>query len=128
VGVEERYAAKLYEQVSRVVSSPFERIETMFSGALRLTRQGRTAAVRGEADVARQRADKVSAILKRLDVCLDHGLAPELSANLSRLYGHMQGRLATPEAALDPDVFDEVLGLLGTLWEGFQEADRQPGE
>ena len=125
---EQRYAAKLYERVSMVGSTPFERLSAMYTGAIRLARQGRREALHGEEDLARQRAEKVTAIVRRLEVCLDHRIEPELSANLSRLYGHIQALLAKPEAALDPAAFDEVLGLLNTLWDGFREAERQPDE
>ncbi len=128
MGMNERYGTKLYQRVSMVGSTPFERLETLYSGAIRLARQGRRDALHGNEDEAAHRADKVSAILQRLDICLDHDLAPDLSANLSRLYGHMRARLAEPDASLEPTVFDEVLTLLNTLWDGFEQAERQSGE
>lgn len=70
-------------------------------------------------------ASQVAAMLRRLDVCLDHSVAPDLSTNLSRLYQHMEARLGLPEATEHPAIFDEVIDILDKLWDGFQEANQR---
>jgi flagellar biosynthetic protein FliS len=122
---EDRYGRDMYRQVFAGSSTPFERLSTLFIGALRLARQGREAALHGDAELARERADRVAGLLRRLDVCLDHKAAPALCENLSRLYKHMDARLSEEEAAIDPAAFDEVLAILNKLWEGFQEAEQR---
>ena len=77
---------------------------------------------------AEEFASKVAAMLRRLDVCLDHSVAPELSTNLSRLYQHMEARLDLAEATKDPAIFEEVIAILDKLWDGFQEANQRAPE
>jgi len=96
----------------------------MYIGALRLSREGRDAVAAGQPTQAKERAVHVATLLRRLDVCLDHGVAPDLSTNLSRLYQHMQARLDQAEAISDPAIFDEVIAILDKLWDGFQSAEK----
>ena len=120
---EQRYGRGMYRKVLMYSATPFERLSALYIGALRLARQGRAAAVQGNTDLALQRAERVSALVKRLDVCLDRQAAPELSENLSRLYRHIEGRLDQEGIELDPSGYDEVIAILEKLFEGFQEAE-----
>jgi len=115
----------MYRKVFAGSSTPFERLSTLYIGAIRLARQGREATIEGNADAAKQCAEKVDALLRRLDVCLDFQAAPELCANLSALYKHMGARLLQAEATASPAIFDEVIAILEKLWDGFQEAEKQ---
>ena len=127
VSASNRYEIDMYRRVFAVGSTPFERLSTLYVGAMRLCKQGRKAAAAGQAHTAETKAEKVAAIVTRLDVCLDHAAAPELCANLSRLYTHIHTRLADPSTPHEPAIFEEVLGILDTLWTGFQEAEGRPG-
>ncbi len=115
----------MYRQVHAESATPFERLSTLYIGALRMAQQGRDAALEGNPDHAKQRAEQVSALLRRMDVCLDHELAPDLCENLSRLYQHMVARLAQEDTAMEPASFDEVITILNKLWDGFQEAEQR---
>ena len=121
---DDRYGRGMYRKVFAESSTPFERLSALYIGALRLARQGRTAALQGNRAIALQRADKVGALVRRLDACLDHQTAPELCANLSRLYQHIDARLALDDITIEPSGFDEVIAILEKLWEGFQEAEK----
>jgi len=114
----------MYRRVFAGSSTPFERLSTLYLGALRMAREGRTAALEGDRDLAQQRAERVSGLIKRLDVCLDHKAAPDLCQNLSRLYQHIMARLAQEETTIEPAGFDEVIKILNKLWDGFQEAEQ----
>ena len=128
MGGSNRYGIGMYQRVSAVGASPFERISTMYLGALRIGKQGRKAVNAGNSDYAREKAERLHAIIQRLNLSLDHTIAPELCENLSKLYGHMGARLEEEEVATDPAIFDEVLRLLETLWKGFQEAQSRATE
>ena len=117
-----RYEIGLYQRVSAVGASPFERISTMYLGALRIGKQGLKALHAGNPEYAFEKAERLHAIITRLNLSLDHTIAPELCENLSKLYGHMGARLTEDEVGTDPGVFEEVLRLLETLWDGFQQA------
>ena len=128
MGGSNRYEIGMYQRVSAVGASPFERISTMYMGALRIGKQGRKAVNAGNSDYAREKAERLHAIIQRLNLSLDHTIAPELCENLSKLYGHMGARLEEEEVATDPAIFDEVLRLLEILWEGFQQAQSRATE
>ena len=117
-----RYEIGMYQRVLAVGSTPFERISTMYIGSIRIAKQGLKAVKAGEPQYAEEKAQKLQAIVRRLDQCLDYQIAPELCENLSRLYGHILARLSDPEIGTDGAIFEEVHGLLNTLWAGFQEA------
>ena len=117
-----RYEIGMYQRVSAVGATPFERISTMYLGSLRIGKQGLKAVRAGEAEYASEKAQRLQAIIQRLNLSLDHTIAPELCENLSKLYGHMLARLAEDEVNTHPEIFEEVLQLLEALWSGFQEA------
>ena len=123
-----RYGIGLYQRVSAVGASPFERISTMYLGALRIGKQGLKAVNAGNPDYAFEKAERLQAIIQRLNLSLDYAIAPELCENLAKLYGHMGARLEEEAVATDPAIFEEVLRLLETLWKGFQEAQSRATE
>ena len=125
VSSEDRYGRGMYRRVSTQSATPFERLSALYIGALRLARQGRNATLEGNRDLALQRAERVSGLVRRLDVCLDHATAPQLCANLSQLYRHIDARLALEGIDVDPAGYDEVIAILEKLWDGFQQAELQ---
>ena len=65
---------------------------------------------------------KVQAILSELMSSLDFSVAPELCERLEQLYLYMMERLTKANLELDPVPVDEVVGLLKTLRDGWEEA------
>ena len=122
---EHRYRVGMYQRVLAVGSTPFERLSTLCMGALRLGRQGRKAAIADRLEDAQAKAERLSAIVRRLDMCLDFRVAPELCRNLSQLYVHMDRRLTDPVAGHTAEAFTECLTILETLWDGFQTAENR---
>ena len=120
-----QYEIGMYQRVLAVGSTPFERLSTMYIGAIRLSKQGLNAAQSGQSDLAVQKAERLIAIVRRLDLCLDFNIAPDLCKNLSNLYMHIQVSLADSEIGNKPDTFAETLRLLETLWQGFKQAQAQ---
>ena len=121
---ENRYGRGMYRRVSNESATPFERLSQVYIGALRLARQGRTATLEGNRALSLQRAERVSGLVRHRDICLDHQAAPELCANLSQLYAHIQARLSMEGIDIDPAGFDEVIAILEKLWDGFQQAEK----
>ena len=117
------YPIHMYERAMAISASPFERLTTMYTGAIRHCKQGLEAAERGDEARAADKAKRLRAIVLRLDASLDFKLAPELCTNLSQIYVHILGRLDQPGLAQEPEVFREILQLLETLWDGFQRAE-----
>lgn len=119
-----QYEIEMYQRVSAVGASPFERISTLYLGSLRIGKQGLKAVLAGNAEYAEEKSQRLQAIIQRLDLSLDHDLAPDLCDNLSKLYRHMLARLMEDEVSTNAEIFQEVLQLLETLWTGFQEAQQ----
>ena len=118
-----RYEIGMYQRTMAVGATPFERLSTMYMGAMRLTKQGLQAAEAGQDKRAADKAERLMAVIRRLDMSLDFTIAPDLCKNLSQLYVHIQARLSEPNAPNDPEVFRETLQLLETLWDGFKSAE-----
>ena len=68
---------------------------------------------------------KVQAILSELMSSLDFSVAPELCERLEQLYLYMMERLTKANLDLDTQPVDEVVELLKTLRDGWNEA--RPG-
>ena len=113
----------MYQRVLAVGSTPYERLTTMYMGALRIGRQGLKAAEAGRYEDAKAKSERLSAVVHRLDMCLDFQLAPDLCKNLSRMYSHIQTRLSDPVSGHTTEAFSDSLSILETLWDGFQKAE-----
>ena len=122
---EHRYRVGMYQRASAVGATPFERLTTMYMGALRLGRQGHKAANANRVEDAQAKAERLSAVIRRLDMCLDFRVAPDLCRNLSQLYVHMDRRLTDPDTGHSTEAFTECLTILETLWDGFQTAENR---
>jgi len=119
------YEIGLYQRVLAVGSTPFERLSTMYIGAIRLCKQGLKAAEADQIEQAKAKAERLIAVLRRLDLCLDFNIAPDLCKNLSQLYAHMQVSLSDEKTGHRAETFRESLRLLETLWDGFKQAQAQ---
>ena len=115
----------MYQRVLAVGSTPFERLSTMYVGAIRLCKQGLNASESGQTILAEQKAERLAAVIRRLDLCLDFNIAPDLCKKLSQLYSHIQVSLADANVGREPEIFRETLRLLETLWDGFKRAQAQ---
>jgi flagellin-specific chaperone FliS len=119
------YEIEMYERALAIGSTPFERLSTLYTGAIRLCKQGFSLATAGDVAGAAAKAERLAAVLKRLDLCLDFSIAPDLCKNLNQLYVHMQAQLTSPSIGAQPEIFTETLGLLETLWDGFKGANQR---
>ena len=120
-----QYEIGMYQRVLAVGSTPFERLSTMYVGAIRLCKQGLNASESGQTILAEQKAERLTAVIRRLDLCLDFNIAPDLCKNLSQLYSLIQISLAHVNIGRQPETFRETLSLLETLWDGFKRAQAQ---
>ena len=70
----------------------------------------------------------VTAIIIRLNVSLDFSVAPELCTNLDQLYSHLLQSFDREDIGEHPEIFEEALQILQTLWDGFVEAEQHTGD
>lgn len=100
-------------------ASPHKLIEMCLAGALERIAIARGAMARGELGEKARRISAAVAIVEHLRLCLDRGAGGELAANLDRLYEYILRRLAQANADNDPELLDEVRGLLGEIKQGW---------
>lgn len=66
--------------------------------------------------------DHAVAIVNELTASLDHSAAPEMCANLERLYRFVCERIYVASATLDPTPLDEATSVMTELAAAFREA------
>ncbi len=109
---------------SRVLSaSPLELVRILYRLAIERLREAKRHQASGDV-LARSRAlTAASEVLAELTCALDLEKGGELSRRLAELYQYMQVRLLEANFRQDMALVDEVLGLLATLLEGWQQIE-----
>lgn len=93
----------------------------LYEGAIDATQQAKTALASGDVFLRSRSISKAVAILAELMSSLDHAKGAEISANLKRLYSYMQQRLLVAHAQKSAKPMDEVISLLKSLLESWQQ-------
>jgi flagellar protein FliS len=114
-----------YRQVGVQTARPEQVLLMLYDGAISFCEKARVLYERSEAAAAGAPIGRAQAILFELVSTLDHSVAPELCANLERLYGYMIRRLGEAQIGRDPKPLEEVKGLLTTLREAWAVAATQ---
>jgi flagellar protein FliS len=107
---------------SRIESAePLQLVRLLYQGALAAVRDARRHLAAGDI-VSRSRAvSKAFAILTELSASLDRPRGGEIATRLAQLYDYMRRRLLEANARQQDEPLAEVLGLLTTLAEAWQE-------
>lgn len=118
-------AANVYRRVA-VDSAPSTRIlDELYRGLLDDCAQG-AACIQARDFVGKgKHVGRALAILCELVAALDRKAAPELCANLDRLYGFVRERLLTASTNMDAAPLAEAEGVIRTLRDAFQQAARK---
>ncbi|MDH4612119.1 flagellar export chaperone FliS [Pseudomonas sp. BN102] len=93
-------------------TTPHRLIQMLMEGGLDRIAQAHGAMKRGQAAQKGELIGKAVAIIGGLRDGLDMQKGGELAGNLDRLYDYMTGRLLQANLKNDPDLLDEVAGLL----------------
>lgn len=121
--------ARVYENdalEARVLgANPAELVEMLYAGAIDAISAAVLAIEVG--DYARKSAclSKALDIVSGLDVTLDHTRGGEISANLAALYDYVKRRLMDAATTNDREKLREVIHLLDTVREAWDELGRQ---
>jgi flagellar protein FliS len=120
-----RYALSEYKQVNvdagAAYADPHALISMLLGGV-----QERIAIAKG-AMARKDHAEKGEAIGRAMDIisylqsCLDLEKGGELAANLDKLYAYLVERLFYAGAKNDPDILDEINGLVRQIKSGWDE-------
>jgi flagellar secretion chaperone FliS len=114
-----------YAETRILTADPMELVRLMYQSAITEVRRARTHL---QGDDVRARASAISkacAILTELTVALDRKNGGEYARRLAELYAYMMRRLSEANFQRSEEPLEEVAGLLATLLEGWEGAQRQ---
>lgn len=108
--------ADAYKQVHRVsgveAADPHQLVDMLLSGALERIASAKGHMQRKEIADKGTNISKAITIIEGLRGSLNHDKGADLSGNLDALYEYMQSQLVTANLRNEPDILDEVIGLL----------------
>jgi flagellar protein FliS len=122
-----RQYGKVGVQTEVESASPHRLIQMLMEGALARMVAAKGHMARGETAAKGERLGWAISIVEGLRVSLDHEAGGEVAANLDRLYEYIGRRLVEANLRNDPEIIDEVRGLLLRIkegWDGIPEALR----
>ncbi len=103
-----------YRRTAVMAATRGQLVVMLYDGARRFLRQAEAAMVEGEIERTHNTMRRAELIIAHLDGTLDHsqgGLADRLHA----IYEYCLRRLVTARIERDPEIVEEVSGLLGEL-------------
>jgi flagellar protein FliS len=115
----------------RIASAdPLELVRLLYQGASGAVRDARRYLAEGDIAARSRSISKACEILIELTVSLDHSVGGDLSRRLEQLYDYMQRRLLEANFQQADDPLAEVLGLLATLGDAWDQirAETAPAE
>ncbi len=111
---------------SRILSAdPLELVCLMYRAAIDEVRSARLQLQNRDIRSRSNAITKACTILSELTVCLDRRAGGDYPERLRELYGYMMHKLSEGNFQQRDEPMVEVLGLLSTLLEGFEGAQKQ---
>jgi flagellar secretion chaperone FliS len=112
---------------SRVLSAdPLELVRILYRLAIDRIREARQHLASGDIAARSKAVSTASQALTELSSSLDHQQGGEMSRRLAQLYDYMQWRLVDASFHQSAGPLDEVLGLLTTLLEAWDQIRPEP--
>jgi flagellar protein FliS len=121
-------AAQDYKAVNLGSASKEELVVMLFEAAHRLQVKARIDIEAGREADARAHLRRVRDIFGELVVSLDHSAAPEMTANLARLYTWVINESSKAGLERNAEILDGTIRVTQMLMEGFTHAFRGPQE
>lgn len=107
---------------SRILAAdPVELVNMLYQACTQAVRDARHHLSEGQIGPRSAAINRATAILMELNVSLDHAKGGEIAERLGRLYDYMQHQLLCANMQQSDAILAEVLGLLVTLGEAWQE-------
>jgi flagellar protein FliS len=107
---------------NRILSAePLELVRLLYRAAMAAVREARERLAAGEIAARSRAISKTCGILIELNAALDHGRGGAMSTRLAALYEYMLNRLLDANLQQNDALLAEVLGLLTTLSEGWEQ-------
>jgi flagellar protein FliS len=111
-----------YQSNSITTAGPDKLLLMAYDGAVKFAKMGREKIASGSEIEARANLGRAQAIIAELMMTLNPEPAPELVANLARLYEYMHNRLSEAGLNNDTRAADEVIGILSDLRQAWAQA------
>ena len=110
----------------RVLSAnPLELVRVLYQAAMRAVRKARGHLAAGEIAERARAISQAYRVLSELNRSLDHERGGEISQRLARMYAYMMRRLLEANSKQSDEPLAEILGLLSTLAEAWDELQLQ---
>lgn len=112
----------------RILSAdPLELVRLLYQAAIGAVREARRALSAGEIAARSRAISRACGIVLELNAALDHARGGDISGRLAALYDYMLNRLLEANLRQDDAPLADVLGLLNTLSEAWEQT-RQPAQ
>jgi len=111
-----------YRRINVVTANPGRILITLYDAAIKHVRAAADQIAKGDARGKGVSLGRAHAIISEFVNALDHSRAPELCANLERIYGFMIERIATANTGMDAAALAPVLGHLTSLRQAWVQA------
>jgi len=119
------YAMNRYRAVTDETAIAEEILLRLLDGALRFAEEGKAAMAAKDFALKGKRLMQVVAIIDELVTALDREVAPEVTANLARIYQFARGRLIHANTTLTAKSVDEAIRVLTPVRDAFHKAIQQ---
>jgi flagellar protein FliS len=111
----------------RILSAnPLELVRVLYQAAMRAVRKARGHLAAGEIAERARAISQAYRVLSELNRSLDHERGGEVSRRLARMYAYMMRRVIEANSQQSDEPLAEVLGLLATLAEAWDELQPTP--
>ena len=108
-----------YREIGLVCSSPAEMVLMLYDSAIRFVKEAAGKIAENDTPAKLRLLEKVVKIIEYLTSCLDTENGGEIATNLQNLYSYMLVRLTEANLYNDVAKLEEIVGLLGTVREGW---------
>ncbi len=110
-----------YLEARVLTADPVELVRILYRVAIERVRETRGHLERSDVAARARSISVASQAIAELSASLDHQAGGEMSRRLAGLYDYMQGRLVDANYHQRAEPLNEVLGLLSTLSEAWQQ-------
>ena len=121
------FAAAQYRAATVGTASPVQIVVRLYDAALRFLAQARVAEEQGKRAERSAKLQRCHAIVSELQVSLVHSHAPELCADLERLYEFVLHTLTQASVTGESDGLESAEKVLRELREAWSELARRNG-
>jgi flagellar secretion chaperone FliS len=119
------FAVSRYQNAKVQTASPAQIVVQLYDGAIRFMKQAMEAEERGDATTKGNLLRKSHAIVSELSATLDHSQAPELCAELERLYEFVMHAITQAHVASKSDTLPGAIKVLDELRGAWAELARR---